>query len=768
MENIARPQRPSPKKPLRVAFPVTKDAWGSEFNNLEEMIAHLGAESGGLFLTGSTGAWHGGIHITDKTTPWCALSGEARAEHDNNPRPMNGEQSIRCMADGEIVAFRLRRNYLTLPRENREDMVFSDSFVLVRHYVQPGPTALSGLTFYTLYMHLAPVRAYTGSENFSFYKVLKPAELAPGQYMLDNGDFFGTLPPGTLVVKVKETTTADGRHFARVVLTRDVHGTALKEHDAVWLEDLPGTLEKAHIRKPATPPWWGKTGKPVPDVVRVADSPIPVRAGEALGHMGFYQTPGLYEHTSGYQVHIECLSADDNLVPFLSNPELVEADAPSVLTWKQGVKAYQKGGNGEIRDTGFTAMTDGVVSLADVQVETVEGKPAYYCVTNYGMWLAAGDVQRVSKYDLTGQGFEALRATNGTFDLMSGWRPAERLTRLLLVRLRDEAARDHRPRNEKFKDWYQELIDLVDADNTHPYMCDDFVHSIHLAEYRMWLYKTIVQHPGEWYAGKDDKVWKPIMDRAKKYPEEQKYLEFCIENMNFMAQVPGMEAISWYMHPLVFLDAVGVRMAKSWAHSPFADLIGHAESKNDYTTYNRTYPHPNPVHIEVYRNTTLTSMTIGQVMIAQRNNDMFATGRFQITTDPLKEAVKHLNLDVNALYDESTQDHIFNEYIIKVKRPSIISYLEGSGSVEDAAYACAQEFASVGVKQGQPISPDRHAIERTPDGEPIKDKHGHTIPKKRYAIEDGVTYYKGDGLNKAFIMPDDMINSLEESKNESK
>ena len=44
-------------------------------------------------------------------------------------------------------------------------LYLSGSFVLVRHYVQPGTTAASGLTFYTLYMHLAPYSAYASQTD---------------------------------------------------------------------------------------------------------------------------------------------------------------------------------------------------------------------------------------------------------------------------------------------------------------------------------------------------------------------------------------------------------------------------------------------------------------------------------------------------------------------------------------------------------------------------------------------------------------------------
>ncbi|MEJ5074920.1 hypothetical protein WH357_21735 [Enterobacter ludwigii] len=119
---------------------------------------------------------------------------------------------------------------------------------------------------------------------------------------------------------------------------------------------------------------------------------------------------------------------------------------------------------------------------------------------------------------------------------------------------------------------------------------------------------------------------------------------------------------------------------------------------------------------------------------------MFATGRFQIIPGTLSDAVKKLNINVGDLYDEKMQDYIFEEYLIKIKRKPIIDYLEGDGSVEDAAYAWAKEFASAGVRKGRAIS------------------------KGRVAEVDGVSYYAGDGLNKAHIMPDDMVKVLSDSK----
>lgn len=99
------------------------------------------------------------LHITDATIPWCALSTDSEEEKACLRQPYKGEQFIRCMADGEIVAFRRCKDYESAAIEwCGEKLFLSTSFVLVKYYIQPGDTEKSGLTFYTLYMQLAPLR----------------------------------------------------------------------------------------------------------------------------------------------------------------------------------------------------------------------------------------------------------------------------------------------------------------------------------------------------------------------------------------------------------------------------------------------------------------------------------------------------------------------------------------------------------------------------------------------------------------------------------
>ena len=93
------------------------------------------------------------------------------------------------------------------------------------------------------------------------------------------------------------------------------------------------------------------------------------------------------------------------------------------------------------------------------------------------------------------------------------------------------------------------------------------------------------------------------------------------------------------------------------------------------------------------------------------------------------------------MFNKTTQDKIFNDYLIKKKRSAIINYLEGDGKVEEAMYAWAKEFASAGVEKGRKISKGRIAI-------------------------GGESYYSGDGLNHAALSPEEMKTALRKSSGE--
>ncbi|MEK2485284.1 hypothetical protein AAAA28_18910 [Providencia stuartii] len=101
-------------KRLTRVFPVPKNKQGQPFTKLDEILGHLTGESTGSYLLGRNGMWHSGIHMTNTTTPWCALSSNKFEEQTAFPIKYTGDQPIQCMADGEIVAYRINQDYIPI------------------------------------------------------------------------------------------------------------------------------------------------------------------------------------------------------------------------------------------------------------------------------------------------------------------------------------------------------------------------------------------------------------------------------------------------------------------------------------------------------------------------------------------------------------------------------------------------------------------------------------------------------------------------------
>lgn len=108
----------SPKvEELEFQFPIRK-ADGSHYQ-LEELYKELEKETSGHYLLGNHGFWHGGIHFSEKSAPHC-----------------KSKQPVRCIADGEVIAYRLNKDYLTSTFQGETEcsnLQYSTSFCLVRH-----------------------------------------------------------------------------------------------------------------------------------------------------------------------------------------------------------------------------------------------------------------------------------------------------------------------------------------------------------------------------------------------------------------------------------------------------------------------------------------------------------------------------------------------------------------------------------------------------------------------------------------------------------
>ncbi|MCQ0762444.1 hypothetical protein L1C93_08410 [Klebsiella pneumoniae] len=689
----------------KISYPVPSNKNGHAFSSAEELLSTLGGESSGLYLVGSQGMWHGGIHITDATIPWCALSTDSEAENEYCRELYKGEQFIRCMADGEIVAWRVSKDYDSAAIEwCGEKLFFSTSFVLVKHYIQPGDMEESGLTFFTLYMNLAPYAAYQQQGNLSDRKVAGVQRYYTSAEDVQAEHEAGKLDKDTLVTLSDAivTRSRDRRQFTEVTIvseTKNTAGDTLVAGTKVWTVSDRGSL-KALASAPV-PSWWAKCtpayttqpegvvkctsrtdwayylsredvlhykkagrlaagfplsyepgntaqqvirpgkepdkaertfslvtlgrdkdtlkkgdrvwvvsdgdsltpvtvaasgNEPVFNDVYVPSAPVPVSAGDSLGHMGFYQLPEENGKRSRYQVHIECLSTDD-MEKFITNPGRVGEDAPVYLTWKTDAPLFEKGERGMVAGSRKT-KAPGILTLAKVPGVDAEGNTlssnkdaAYYQIRPEGGWLPASSVQKVSQYALGELGFVTLNKASESFDLIDGIKQPNNVVKGILEQLYKAAQDETRTTHALNKYNYKRLLELIDSNQDGYYQEQEYLQAVHNISYRDRLYRVIAKHASEWYYGKDAPLWKTYLDTlTRDAPLWKTYLETFLDKMTWMKTVSekgvALGSEPWHMHPVVFLEAIRIKERCRELFSKISSVIlqhegGYVNDPND-------------------------------------------------------------------------------------------------------------------------------------------------------------------------------------------
>ncbi len=689
----------------KISYPVPSNKNGHAFSSAEELLSTLGGESSGLYLVGSQGMWHGGIHITDATIPWCALSTDSEAENEYCRELYKGEQFIRCMADGEIVAWRVSKDYESAAIEwCGEKLFLSTSFVLVKHYIQPGDMEESGLTFFTLYMNLAPYAAYQQQGSLSDRKVAGVQRYYTSAEDVQAEHEAGKLDKDTLVTMSDAivTRSRDRRQFTEVTIvseTKNTAGDTLVAGTKVWTVSDRGSL-KATESVPV-PSWWAKctpayttqsegvvkctsrtdwayylsredvlhykkagrlaagfplsyepgntaqqvirpgkepgeaartfslvtlgrdkdtlkkgdrvwvvsdgdsltsvapaasSSEPVFNDVYVPSAPVPVSAGDSLGHMGFYQLPEENGKRSRYQVHIECLSMDD-MEKFITNPGRVGEDAPVYLTWKTDAPLFEKGERGMVAGSRKT-KAPGILTLAKVPGVDAEGNTlssnkdaAYYQIRPEGGWLPASSVQKVSQYALGELGFVTLNKASESFDLIDGIKQPNNVVKGILEQLYKAAQDETRTTHALNKYNYKRLLALIDSNQDGHYQEQEYLQAVHNISYRDRLYRVIAKHASEWYYGKDDPLWKTYLDTlTRDAPLWKTYLETFLDKMTWMKTVSekgvALGSEPWHMHPVVFLEAIRIKERCRELFSKISSVIlqhegGYVNDPND-------------------------------------------------------------------------------------------------------------------------------------------------------------------------------------------
>ncbi|HBU7908146.1 TPA: glucosaminidase domain-containing protein [Escherichia coli] len=592
----------------KIVWPIPSNNRGNEFKNQEEILSHIGGESTGQYMIGRSGMWHGGIHITEATTPWCALSGKSPLEALDFPVPFKGEQAVRCMADGEVVAYRVCKDYLTLGWESGP-LSFSGSFVLVKHFIQPGEKESSGLHFYTLYMHLAPYSAYSVNPAETKWTVQDTLTAYDPEWVMtastnnkSTSESYrkGTIPKGSIVEWDKtdsglHTVAFNKREYGLVTFVslseqamQKGKKTSLKPGQKYWM-----LVDKNNL-SPGTdgvvqPSWWQKLMPPAKEAMKfdqvVCPTPYAISAGDPVGHMGYYQAPKDGGYEARYQVHIECTSMDDNLEKFLTNPEQVEEKNPIWLKYSPGLALYKKDvATGTFtKDTRVTTRA-GTLPLSQVQMEVDKStKQEYWQLRPENAYVPKGqeEPQLLSQYDLAKLGFRTETAEPASFDYLDGKNQPTGFFRNLIDSLYQAAIDDTRTSHALVKHNYQRLLDKIDSGSDR-YSPMEYWRALHNPDYRDVIQKTIVKHPSDWYFKKGDTIWQPFLNALKKdAPEWKKYSEDFIDKMAWMQEVSTekMGPSLWHMHPLQFLGCLKQISRFTYIYTNYDCTLDEALSK---------------------------------------------------------------------------------------------------------------------------------------------------------------------------------------------
>jgi hypothetical protein len=125
------------------------------------------------------------------------------------------------------------------------------------------------------------------------------------------------------------------------------------------------------------------------------------------------------------------------------------------------------------------------------------------------------------------------------------------------------------------------------------------------------------------------------------------------------------------------------------------DLIGSVEAgKAGYDAFNRGSADSSGAM-------NLSRLSIGEILSRQSlpKDDpqrLFAVGKYQLIPSTLRDAVQKLALDQSTRFTARTQENLFRNYLIAIKRPKVKDYIVGKADdIATAQVALAMEFASI-------------------------------------------------------------------------
>ncbi|WP_143145208.1 LysM domain-containing protein, partial [Arcobacter sp. LA11] len=204
----------------------------------------------GNYLFSQHGLWHGGLHFDSFF-----------------------DKEIKCIADGEIVAYKINTKYLQNEgEENEENGLYSTGFILIRHYFEYPKD--NKLTFFSLYMHMADKSKYNEEKETTT------------TYTIKSGDSLSKIASQykTTVAQIQKDNNIANANSIAVGQKLQIKSKSTDTKPKYIIEN------------------------PIYDTVQILAEPKSIKAGENIGLVGFYTPP---RQKARIATHLEIFTKDD-------------------------------------------------------------------------------------------------------------------------------------------------------------------------------------------------------------------------------------------------------------------------------------------------------------------------------------------------------------------------------------------------------------------------------------------------------------------------
>lgn len=553
---------------MNIRYPVRK-ADGRDYKNYDELLTDIRKNTHGWWLLGVNRYWHGGIHVGTSSSPASVLNQETPEK----------SVPLQFMMDGEVVAWRVNRDYAAIECYQERPLRQSGTFVLVKSVYKPDEQDESSwLTLYQLYMHIAPLSEFPkrplyrvtqkghGVRMRKYSRHDDSREIAPDVQANKHGHPRTLTQGDTLAVLQQRSFLLEQRPEPFALVQRLQDGKPAGE--LFWVSMRPEYLEPDGQCYVCLPDWMHSAlNHGVFDDVVVPPVPLKVmvKAGDAVGFLGAQDLADEDNYpqiiTTDYKAHIELLSLDEHV------PDVV-ANMKGIKTGKQFIKLKLKRPlylrNGEDEESTFEQMSAitrvdaGKIIPRDATYPFTDKTGVTYFQIRPHTWMHQNDVEQLSQHDLAGLNFHCIEAehtTDFTRTLDERWLIDA------LKSIRSHFDGEKGPQFAQAKMFYDSLIH--NAENRRPptpypdKSLDQYLFgALHTNQMNIPEYarRLIVKHDSCWHSTRDDARWSSVCKSRDESPVVKMANGGFLDATHWMDKVPpfASQRSVWHFHPLEF------------------------------------------------------------------------------------------------------------------------------------------------------------------------------------------------------------------------